>query len=107
VVAGDTVYCSGIIATDPQTGELIAGTFEDQARRALDNLKMLLEDVGTGLSNVVKTTVFLADMKDFATLNKVYAAYFRDEPPARTTVQVAGLPKDAALEIEAVAVLPD
>ena len=103
---GRTVYCSGQIALDPATGQLVEGGVTEQTRRVLDNLTAVLEAAGGGLGSVVKTTVFLADMADFATMNEVYAVYFAEPYPARSTVAAAGLPRGARVEIEAVAVLP-
>ncbi|MFN8598849.1 MAG: RidA family protein [Candidatus Binatia bacterium] len=105
-VEGRTVYCSGQIALDPATGQLVEGGVTEQTRRVLDNLTAVLEAAGGGLGSVVKTTVFLADMADFATMNEVYAVYFAEPYPARSTVAAAGLPRGARVEIEAVAVLP-
>ena len=104
VVAGPYVFCSGQIPLDPATGGLVPGGIEAQTRQALDNLSAVLAAAGSCLEDVVKTTVFLSDLSDFAAMNGVYAAYFHAAPPARSTVQVAALPKGAALEIEAVAV---
>lgn len=105
-VEGRTVYCSGQIALDPATGQLVDGGIAEQTRRALENLSAVLATAGGGLADVVKTTVFLADMADFAPMNEVYAAFFREPYPARSTVAAAGLPRGARVEIEAVAVLP-
>ena len=105
-VEGRTVYCSGQIALDPATGQLIEGGVTEQTRRVLDNLTAVLQAAGGGLASVVKTTVFLAEMADFAAMNEVYAAYFAEPYPARSTVAAAGLPRAARVEIEAVAVLP-
>ena len=102
-LAGDTLYTSGQLGLIPATGELPQGV-EAQAAQALDNLKAVLAAAGMGLEDVVKTTVFLADMNDFATINAVYAKYFPGEAPARSCVQVAALPKGGLFEIEAVAV---
>ena len=102
-LAGDTLYTSGQLGLVPATGELPAGV-EAQAAQALDNLKAVLAAAGMGLEDVVKTTVFLADMNDFAAINAVYAQYFPGEAPARSCVQVAALPKGGLFEIEAVAV---
>ena len=99
------VYTSGQIGLDPATGELIAGTVQEQTRQALTNLKHVLESADSGLNFVVKTTVFLQDMNDFASMNMVYAEFFPENPPARSTVQVAGLPKGALVEIECIALL--
>jgi 2-iminobutanoate/2-iminopropanoate deaminase len=101
-----TVYLSGQIPLDPATGELVKGTIEEETERAMENLRGALAAVGAGLEHVVKTTVFLADLGDFARMNAVYGGHFGDvAPPARSTVQVAALPRGARVEIEAVAVL--
>ncbi len=103
IVAGEFVFCSGQIPLDPGSGELITGAIEEQTRRVLDNLRAVLTAAGTSLDRVVKTTIFLADMNDFATVNAIYGEYFQHEPPARSTVQVARLPRDVRVEIEAIA----
>ena len=100
-LAGGTLYTSGQLGLIPATGELAQGV-EAPAAQALDNLKAVLEAAGMGLEDVVKTTVFLADMNDFAAINAVYAKYFPGEAPARSCVQVAALPKGGLFEIEAV-----
>jgi 2-iminobutanoate/2-iminopropanoate deaminase len=106
VVAGGFVFCSGQIALDPATGELVgAGDVSAQARRVMENLKAVLEAAGSGLGQVVRTTIFLQDLGDFATVNAIYGGYFAAAPPARATVQVAGLPKGALVEIDAVALV--
>lgn len=105
VRAGEMLFCSGVIGLDPETRQLVEDSFEAQVRRVMDNLSMLLEDCGTSLDNVVKTTVFLADMGQFAAFNPIYAEYFGDEPPARSTVQVAALPLGAQIEVEAIAIV--
>lgn len=102
VEAGGLVFCSGQIALDA-AGQMVGYTAPDQARKALDNLTSLLAQAGLDLSAVVKTTVFLTDLADFAAVNEVYAGYFSEPFPARSTVQVAALPKGAKVEIEAVA----
>jgi len=102
IASDGTVFCSGQIGLDPTTGELVEGV-EAQAERALRNLEAVLDAAGVTLTDVVKTTVFLADMGDFATVNAVYARFMPDPPPARSTVAVAGLPKGALVEIEAIA----
>ncbi len=102
-LAGGTLYASGQLGLIPATGQLPEGV-EAQAAQALENLKAVLEAAGMGLSDVVKTTVFLADINDFAAINAIYAKYFPGEAPARSCVQAAALPKDALFEIEAVAV---
>ena len=103
VAAGGFVFASGQIPIDPATGEFVPGGIAEQTEQVLNNLSALLEAAGTGLGRVVKTTVFLADMNDFAAMNEVYGRYFKDEPPARSTVEAARLPRDARVEIEAVA----
>ncbi|NWF63528.1 MAG: RidA family protein [Chloroflexi bacterium] len=100
---GDLVYTAGQVGLDPATMELVPGGIEAQTRQALANLRNVLEAAGSSMDKVVKTTVFLRDMTDFAKMNAVYAEIFRENPPARTTVAVAGLPKDALVEIECVA----
>lgn len=102
-LAGSTLYTSGQLGLIPATGELPQGV-EAQATQALDNLKAVLAAAGMGVEDVVKTTVFLADMNDFAAINAIYGKYFPGEAPARSCVQVAALPKGALFEIEAVAV---
>jgi len=105
VVANSLVFCSGQISLDPRTGDLIEGGIEDQTRRVLENLSAVLAAAGSSLGRVVKTTVFLADMNDFAAMNAVYSEFFTEEPPARAAVEVSRLPKDVRVEIEAVALL--
>ncbi len=103
VKAGDTVYTSGQLGLIPETGELAVGV-EAQAEQAIKNLEAVLVAAGMTLKNVVKTTVFLADIKDFAAINAIYANYFSTEAPARSCVQAAALPKGGLFEIEAIAV---
>lgn len=88
---------------DPATGAFVEGGIEEQTARCLENLKAILAQAGIGMDSVVKTTVFLADMDDFAAMNKVYASYFKTDPPARSAFQVARLPKNGQVEIEAIA----
>ncbi len=102
-LAGDTLYCSGQLGLVPATGDLAQGV-EAQARQALDNLGAVLKAAGMDYGNVVKTTVFLADINDFAAINTIYADYFSSEPPARSCVQAGALPKGGLFEIEAIAV---
>jgi len=105
IKAGDFVFASGQIPIDPQTGEFVAGGIREQTERVLKNLAAVLEAAGTSLDQVVKTTVFLADMGEFAAMNEVYGKFFTDVPPARATVAAAGLPRDARVEIEAIALV--
>lgn len=102
--AGTAVYVSGQLPIDPATGAFAGETIAEQTARSLENVKAVLEAAGLGLPDVVKTTVFLKDIADFAAMNEVYARYFTGVCPARSAVQVAALPKDARVEIEAVAV---
>jgi 2-iminobutanoate/2-iminopropanoate deaminase len=97
------VYLSGQVALDPKSGELLGADIRQQAERVLENIKGILEAAGVNLHHVLKTTVFLKDMNDFAAMNEVYARYFTSAPPARSTVQVSRLPKDALVEIEVIA----
>lgn len=103
VRAGGFVFASGQIPLDPNTGSMVAGGVAEQTEQVMRNLGALLEAAGTGLDRVVKTTVFLADMNDFSEMNEVYGRYFKESPPARATVQAARLPRDARVEIEAIA----
>lgn len=108
---GDTLYTSGQVALDPATGALVAGGIREQTMRVFENLSAVLEEAGLEMSHVVKTTVFLKNMGDFAIMNEVYARYLAPEgedvvPPARSTVEVARLPKDAVVEIELIAIWP-
>jgi 2-iminobutanoate/2-iminopropanoate deaminase len=105
IQAGDFVFAAGQAGLDPRTGELVAGGVEAETRQVLTNLKNVLEAAGSGLPRAVKTTVFLKDMADFTRMNGVYAEFFPQDPPARTTVAVAGLPKGASVEIDVVALL--
>jgi 2-iminobutanoate/2-iminopropanoate deaminase len=107
IKAGGFVFVSGQIPTDPQTGEFVAGGITEQTEQVLKNLKAVLEASGSSLAQVVKTTVFLADMKEFSGRNEVYATFFSGAPPARATVAAAGLPRDARVEIEAVALVSE
>ena len=101
------VYASGQVALDPATGQFVEGGIVEQTEQVLRNLSAVLEAAGTSLDQVIKTTVFLADMADFAAMNEVYGKFFGSEPPARATVQAAGLPRDARVEIEVVALAAD
>ena len=104
IILDGMIYCSGQVGLDPASGQLVEGDVQAQAQRALQNLSAVLEAPGSSLANVVKTTVFLTNMGNFAAMNEVYATFFGDEPPARSTVAVAELPKGAQVEIEAIAV---
>ncbi|MFN2239396.1 MAG: RidA family protein [Thermoanaerobaculia bacterium] len=105
VRSGNTIYTSGQIPLDPATNELVEGDFETLTRRVFENLKAVLESGGASFSNVVKATVFLKSMSDFQALNGVYAEYFADHKPARSTVAVADLPKGVPVEIDLIAVV--
>ncbi len=98
---------SGQIPTDPETGQFVAGGIAEQTERVLKNVAAVLEAAGSSLDRVVKTTVFLADMNEFTAMNEVYARFFSEAPPARATVQAARLPRDARVEIEAVALVAE
>jgi 2-iminobutanoate/2-iminopropanoate deaminase len=99
------IYTAGQIGLDPATGEFIGGTVEEQTRQALTNLRGVLEAAGSSMDRVVKTTVFLKDMNDFSKMNPIYAEFFSENPPARSTIAVAGLPKGGLVEIEVVALV--
>jgi 2-iminobutanoate/2-iminopropanoate deaminase len=105
VRAGDLIFASGQIPIDPATGEFVAGGVAEQTEQVLRNLTAVFEAAGVSMNQVVKTTVFLADMDDFTAMNEVYGRFFGAEPPARATVQAARLPRDARIEIEAIAVV--
>ncbi len=105
ILAEDLVFTAGQVGLDPVTMELVEGGIEAQTRQVLTNLRHVLETADSGLNFVIKTTVFLQDMGDFAKMNAVYAEFFPENPPARSTVQVAALPKGALVEIECVALL--
>jgi 2-iminobutanoate/2-iminopropanoate deaminase len=102
---GNLLFCSGQIPLDPATGELVTGDIETQTRRVFANLKAVLDAAGAGFDAVARTTVYLADMADFAAMNQVYAEYFTHPAPARSTIQAAALPKNARVEIDVIAVL--
>ncbi|MGH2484418.1 MAG: RidA family protein [Ktedonobacterales bacterium] len=103
IACGDLVFASGQVALDPASGEFLAGDIESQTRRSLENLSAVLRAAGSSLGQVIKTTVFLTSMANFAAMNAVYGEYFVGEPPARSTIGVAELPKNALVEIEVVA----
>jgi 2-iminobutanoate/2-iminopropanoate deaminase len=103
IATGDLVFASGQIPLDPQTAQMIEGDVRAQTRQVLTNLASVLEQAGSSLAQVVKTTVFLSTMENFAAMNEVYGEFFTGDPPARSTVAVAGLPRSALVEIEAIA----
>ena len=103
VRVGDLLFCAGQIPVDPQDGSLVTGDIKAQTGRVLENVKTILEDQGLTFANVVKSTVFMINLADFAGMNEIYAKYFTENFPARSTVQVAALPKGAGVEIEVVA----
>jgi 2-iminobutanoate/2-iminopropanoate deaminase len=105
IKAGGMVFCSGQIPIDPATGEFVSEDIGEQTEQVLRNLREVLKAAGTALENVVKTTVFLADMNDFVAMNEVYRRYFNENKPARATVQAARLPRDARVEIDCIAVV--
>ena len=104
--AGNLLFISGQIPINPATGELVSGSISAEAEQVMRNLAALLKAAGLGFEHVVRTTVFLADMNDFVAMNEVYARYLVEPPPARATVQVARLPRDVRIEIDAIAVIP-
>lgn len=107
VAAGNLLFVSGQTALAPDGSGRRTGSLEQEVRQTLENVKAVLEDAGTSLENVVKTTVFLADMNDFGEMNAIYKEYFNQDPPARTTIQAGRLPLDFRIEIEAIALLPE
>jgi 2-iminobutanoate/2-iminopropanoate deaminase len=106
IAAGPFVFCSGQIPLEPETGTLIDGDVSSQTGRVLQNLAAVLHAQGLGMEHVVKTTVFMTDLANFGEMNSAYAKYFPTDPPARSTIQVAALPKGANVEIEAIALKP-
>ena len=104
-MAGELVFTSGQIGIDPATSQIVEGGFEAQAEQVLRNLAAVLESAGSDMSQVLKTTVFLADMENYDKMNEIYRRHFKEDPPARSTVQVARLPRNAMIEIEAVALV--
>lgn len=105
IVSNGLVFCSGQIALDPVTGTLINQNIESETTQVMENLKAVLESAGSALEKVVKTTIFLRDLKDFTRMNEVYGSFFEEDPPARSTIQVSALPRSARLEIECIAAL--
>ncbi|SES74242.1 endoribonuclease L-PSP [Natronincola peptidivorans] len=104
IQANDFLFISGQIPMNPDTMEIIEGDIQDQTKQVLENLKAILEEAGLDFNNVVKTTVYIKDMNDFASINEVYATYFSHHKPARACIEVARLPKDVGVEIDAIAV---
>lgn len=100
---GNFVFCSGQIPLDPKTAQIVAGDIKDQTKRVMENISAVLRAEGLSFENVVKTTIFLTNLGDFQTVNEIYGSYFKSDPPARSTIQVAALPKGAAVEIEVIA----
>jgi 2-iminobutanoate/2-iminopropanoate deaminase len=105
IQAGEFLFLSGQIPLDPKTGDLMKGDIREQTQQVLENIKGVLESQGLGMENVVKATIFLKDMANFNQVNEVYATYFTSFPPARSTIEVAKLPRDADIEIEAIALI--
>ena len=106
IVCGNLLFISGQLPIDPATGELVSGSIQEKTHRVIENIRAIAEEAGGGLQDIVKTTVFLKDMNDFGAVNAVYAETFPANPPARAAIQVAALPKDADIEIEAIVHLP-
>ena len=102
--AGTMIFCSGQIPLDPKTGQIVSGGIDVQTKRVCDNITAVLKAEGLSFADIVKTTIFLTDLGDFQTVNEIYGKYFSENPPARSTVQVAALPKGAKVEIEAIAI---
>lgn len=103
VEAGGFLFCSGQIAINPANDQVLTGPVGEQAKLVMENIRAVLENAGLGFTNVVKTTIYLTNMADFAAVNEVYGSYFREDPPARSTIAVAGLPKGVHVEIEVLA----
>lgn len=103
VMVGDLLFCSGQISIDPKTQEVFTGDITKQTEMVMNNVEAVLKQAGLDFSNVIKTTIFLTSMSDFATVNEIYAKRFKDAPPARSTVAVAGLPKGVNVEVEVIA----
>lgn len=105
IIANGFIFVSGQIPLDPKTGQLVQGDIQTQARQCLENLQAILEASGSSMDKLAKVTVFAKDLKDFQAINQVYAEYFKENPPARSFVEVSRLPRDAAIEIEGIALL--
>ncbi len=104
IMAGNTLFVSGQIPLNPANGELVKGDVKEQTRRVMENLKAILKEAGLDFANVVKCSIFISDMKDFPLINEIYGGYFTETPPARETVQVAGLPMGVDVEISCIAI---
>ena len=104
ILVGDMLFCSGQIPINPATGEVVRGSIEEQTRQVLDNLGAVLKEAGMDYHDVVSVTLFLDDMNNFSRINQVYAEYFKEQPPARSTVEAARLPRDAGVEISLIAI---
>jgi 2-iminobutanoate/2-iminopropanoate deaminase len=107
IIHNGLLYLSGQIPVDPETGQLIRGTIEEETGVVLNNIRIIAEEAGAGLTDVIKVTCYLADMEDFARFNDVYAKYFTENPPARSTIQAGRLPLDVQVEVDAVIALPE
>jgi 2-iminobutanoate/2-iminopropanoate deaminase len=107
VRSGRFLFCSGQIPLDPKSGKIVSGDIAAQTRRVLDNIAAVLRAEALSFENIVKTTIFLTDLNDFQVVNEIYGSYFKQDPPARSTVQVSALPKDAHVEIEVIAVVDE
>jgi len=104
---GGLIFTAGQLGLDPETGQFVEGGIQEQTRQALENIKGIVEAAGSNMNKIIKTTVFLKDIDDFAEMNAVYATFFANDPPARSAIQAAKLPKDALVEIEAIAIIND
>jgi 2-iminobutanoate/2-iminopropanoate deaminase len=107
VRVGSTIYCAGQVPLDPKSGQIVSGGIDAQTGRVMDNIAAVLKAAGVGFEDVVKTTIFLTDLNDFQTVNEIYGARFKQQPPARSTVQVSALPKGAKVEIEVIAMVTE
>jgi len=107
IIHNGLLYLSGQIPVDPETGQLVRGTVEEETGVVLNNIRIIAEEAGAGLADVIKVTCYLADMEDFARFNDVYAKYFTENPPARSTIQAGRLPLDVQVEVDAVIALPE
>jgi 2-iminobutanoate/2-iminopropanoate deaminase len=103
VEAGGFLFCSGQIAINPESGQVLTGPVEEQTKQVMENIKAVLDAAGLGFQNLIKTTIYLINMNDFQTVNEVYSRYMKEQPPARTTIAVAALPKGVHVEIEVIA----